>query len=155
MSEPKLKSFEISKRAVWEAYRERRVKANKGGAGVDGESMAEFEVDLKDNLYKLWNRLSSGSYFPPPVRAVEIPKRDGSSRTLGVPTVADRIAQTVVRGYLEPGVEPVFHEDSYGYRPGRSAHQALRVCRERCWRADWVLDMDIRSFFDSVPWSWS
>ena len=150
MSEPKPKSFEISKMAVWEAYR--RVKTNKGGAGVDGESMAEFEVDLKANLYKLWNRLSSGSYFPPPVRAVEIPKRDGSSRTLGVPTVADRIAQTVVRGYLEPDVEPVFHEDSYGYRPGRSAHQALRVCRERCWRNDWVLDMDIRAFFDSVPW---
>ena len=132
MSEPKLKSFEISKMAVWEAYR--RVKANKGGAGVDGESIAEFEQDLKGNLYKLWNRLSSGSYFPPPVRAVEIPKRDGSSRTLGVPTVSDRIAQTVVRGYLEPCVEPVFHEDSYGYRPGRSAHQALGVCRERCWR---------------------
>jgi RNA-directed DNA polymerase len=150
VSEPKPKSFEISKMAVWEAYR--RVKTNKGGAGVDGESMAEFEVDLKANLYKLWNRLSSGSYFPPPVRAVEIPKRDGSSRTLGVPTVADRIAQTVVRGYLEPCVEPVFHKDSYGYRPGRSAHQALRVCRERCWRADWVLDMDIQAFFDSVPW---
>jgi len=150
VSEPKPKSFEISKMAVWEAYR--RVKENKGGAGVDGESMAEFEVDLKANLYKLWNRLSSGSYFPPPVRAVEIPKRDGSSRTLGVPTVADRIAQTVVRGYLEPDVEPVFHEDSYGYRPGRSAHQALRVCRERCWRNDWVLDLDIRAFFDSVPW---
>ncbi len=150
MSEPKLKSFEISKMAVWEAYR--RVKANKGGAGVDGESIAEFEQDLKGNLYKLWNRLSSGSYFPPPVRAVEIPKRDGSSRTLGVPTVSDRIAQTVVRGYLEPCVEPVFHEDSYGYRPGRSAHQALGVCRERCWRNDWVLDMDIRKFFDSVPW---
>jgi RNA-directed DNA polymerase len=150
VSEPKPKSFEISKLAVWEAYR--RVKKNKGGAGVDGESMAEFEVDLKANLYRLWNRLSSGSYFPPPVRAVEIPKRDGSSRTLGVPTVADRIAQTVVRGYLEPGVEPVFHEDSYGYRPGRSAHQALRVCRERCWRNDWVLDLDIRAFFDSVPW---
>jgi len=150
VSEPKPKSFEISKVAVWEAYR--RVKKNKGGAGVDGESMAEFEVDLKANLYRLWNRLSSGSYFPPPVRAVEIPKRDGSSRTLGVPTVADRIAQTVVRGYLEPGVEPVFHEDSYGYRPGRSAHQALRVCRERCWRNDWVLDLDIRGFFDNVPW---
>ncbi|MGB0093838.1 MAG: reverse transcriptase domain-containing protein, partial [Solirubrobacteraceae bacterium] len=149
MSEPKPKSFEISKRAVWEAYR--RVKANKGGAGVDGESMAEFEVDLKDNLYKLWNRLSSGSYFPPPVRAVEIPKRDGSSRTLGVPTVADRIAQTVARGYLEPGVEPIFHPDSYGYRPGRSQHDALRVCRERCWRRDWVLDLDLKSFFDSVP----
>ena len=150
MSEPKPKSFEISKWAVWEAYR--RVKANKGGAGVDGESIAEFEVDLKDNLYRLWNRLSSGTYFPPPVRAVQIPKRDGSSRVLGVPTVADRIAQTVVRGYLEPDVEPVFHEDSYGYRPGRSAHQALRVCRERCWRNDWVLDMDIKSFFDRVSW---
>ena len=145
MSEPKPKSFEISKWAVWEAYR--RVKANKGGAGVDGESMAEFEQDLHGNLYKLWNRLSSGSYFPPPVRAVEIPKRDGSSRTLGVPTVADRIAQTVVRGYLEPDVEPVFHEDSYGYRPGRSAHQALRVCRERCWRSDWVLDLDSEVVF--------
>jgi RNA-directed DNA polymerase len=150
VSEPKPKPFEISKWAVWEAYR--RVKANKGGAGVDGESIAEFERDLHGNLYKLWNRLSSGSYFPPPVRAVQIPKRDGSSRTLGVPTVADRIAQTVVRGYLEPGVEPVFHVDSYGYRPGRSAHDALRVCRERCWRNDWVLDMDIRSFFDTVSW---
>jgi RNA-directed DNA polymerase len=150
VSEPKPKSFEISKWAVWNAYR--RVKANKGGAGVDEQSMAEFEQDLSGNLYKLWNRLSSGSYFPPPVRAVQIPKRDGSSRTLGVPTVADRIAQTVARSYLEPDVEPVFHEDSYGYRPGRSAHQALRVCRERCWRQDWVLDLDLRSFFDSVPW---
>ena len=150
MSEPKPKSFEISKWAVWEAYR--RVKANKGGAGVDEQSIQEFEEDLHGNLYKLWNRLSSGSYFPPPVRAVEIPKRDGSSRTLGVPTVADRIAQTVVRGYLEPGVEPCFHPDSYGYRPGRSAHDAIGVCRERCWRNDWVLDMDIRKFFDSVSW---
>jgi RNA-directed DNA polymerase len=146
----KPKSFEISKRAVWEAYR--RVKANKGAAGVDGESIEAFERDLKGNLYKLWNRLSSGSYMPPPVRAVEIPKKDGSSRMLGVPTVADRIAQTVVRGYLEPSVEPVFHRDSYGYRPGRSALDAVGVCRERCWRQDWVLDMDIRSFFDSVPW---
>ena len=150
MSEPKPKSFEISKWAVWEAYR--RVKANKGGAGVDEQSIAEFGVALKDNLYKLWNRLSSGTYFPPPVRVVEIPKRDGSSRTLGVPTVTDRIAQTVVRSYLEPSVEPVFHEDSFGYRPGRSAHDALRVCRERCWRNDWVLDIDIKSFFDSVRW---
>jgi RNA-directed DNA polymerase len=150
VSEPKPKSFEISKRAVWEAWL--RVKANKGAAGVDEQSIAEFERDLSGNLYKLWNRLSSGSYFPPPVRAVAIPKRDGSSRTLGVPTVADRIAQTVVRSYLEPSVEPVFHEDSYGYRPGRSAHDALGVCRERCWRADWVLDMDIRKFFDTVPW---
>ncbi len=150
MSEPKLKSFEISKRAVWEAWL--RVKANKGAAGVDEQSITEFEADLKGNLYKLWNRLSSGTYFPPPVRAVQIPKRDGSLRVLGVPTVADRIAQTVVRGYLEPSVEPVFHEDSYGYRPRRSAHDALRVCRERCWRNDWVLDMDIRAFFDSVSW---
>jgi RNA-directed DNA polymerase len=150
VSEPKPKSFDISKWAVWEAYR--RVKANKGGVGVDEQSMAEFEEDLHGNLYKLWNRLSSGSYFPPPVRAVEIPKRDGSSRTLGVPTVADRIAQVVARSYLEPCVEPVFHEDSYGYRPGRSAHDALGVCRERCWRQDWVLDLDLKSFFDSVPW---
>jgi RNA-directed DNA polymerase len=151
VSEPKPKPFVISKRAVWEAWL--RVKANKGAAGVDEQSVAEFERDLKGNLYKLWNRLSSGSYFPPPVRAVEIPKRDADGvRTLGVPTVADRIAQTVVRSYLEPEVEPVFHEDSYGYRPGRSAHDALGVCRERCWRNDWVLDIDIRKFFDSVPW---
>jgi RNA-directed DNA polymerase len=149
VSEPKPKSFEISKWAVWEAYR--RVKANGGAAGVDEQSLAEFERDLKGNLYKLWNRLSSGSYFPPPVRAVEIPKRDGGSRVLGVPTVADRIAQTVVAGYLEPGVEPIFHPDSYGYRPGRSALGAVGVCRERCWRQDWVLDLDLESFFDSVP----
>jgi group II intron reverse transcriptase/maturase len=118
---------------------------------LERESLAEFGEDLHGNLYKLWNRLSSGSYFPPPVRAVEIPKRDGSPRMLGVPTVADRIAQTVARGYLEPGVEPHFHPDSYGYRPGRSALDAVGVCRERCWRHDWVLDLDIRSFFDSVP----
>jgi len=129
-----------------------RVKANKGAAGVDEQSIAEFEQGLQGNLYKLWNRLSSGSYFPPPVRAVEIPKRDGGSRVLGVPTVADRVAQTVVRSYLEPLVEPVFHRDSYGYRPGRSAHDALGVCRERCWRSDWVVDLDIRKFFDTVPW---
>src|SRR5829696_3118289 len=149
VSEPKPKSFDVSKWAVFEAYR--RVKANRGAAGVDEQSLAEFERDLKGNLYKLWNRRASGSYFPPPVRAVEIPKRDGSLRMLGVPTVADRIAQTVVRGYLEPGVEPIFHPDSYGYRPGRSALDAVGVCRERCWRRDWVLDLDIRSFFDSVP----
>jgi RNA-directed DNA polymerase len=149
VSEPKPKSFDVSKRAVWEAYR--RVKANKGAAGVDEQSILEFEGDLHGNLYKLWNRLSSGSYMPPPVRAVEIPKRDGSPRILGVPTVADRIAQTVVRGYLEPGVEPIFHPDSYGYRPGRSALDAVGVCRERCWRQDWVLDLDLKSFFDSVP----
>jgi RNA-directed DNA polymerase len=149
VSEPKPKSFEISRWVVWEAYR--RVRANRGAAGVDEQSIEEFERDLKGNLYKLWNRLSSGSYFPPPVRAVEIPKRDGSSRMLGVPTVADRIAQTVVAGCLEPGVEPFFHPDSYGYRPGRSALDAVGVCRERCWRSAWVLDLDLKSFFDSVP----
>ena len=149
MSEPKPKPFEISKWAVWEAYR--RVEANKGAAGVDEQSIAEFERDLKGNLYKLWNRLSSGSYLPPPVRAVEIPKRSGGSRVLGVPTVADRIAQTVVAGYLEPEVEPHFHPDSYGYRPGRSALDAVGACRERCWQEDWVVDLDLKSFFDSVP----
>lgn len=149
MSEPKQKSFDISKQAVWDAWL--RVKANKGAAGVDEQAVTEFERDLSGNLYKLWNRLSSGSYFPSPVREVRIPKRDGSPRVLGVPTVADRIAQTVVRGYLEPGVEPVFHPDSYGYRPGRSALDAVGVCRERCWRQDWVLDLDLKSFFDSVP----
>jgi reverse transcriptase-like protein len=150
VSEPKLKAkpFVISKRVVWEAYK--RVKANQGAAGVDGESIEEFEADLQGNLYKLWNRLSSGSYFPPPVRAVEIPKQDGRMRVLGVPTVADRVAQTVVALYLEPGVEPVFHPDSYGYRPGRSALEAVAVCRQRCWRNDWVIDLDIRSFFDSL-----
>lgn len=129
MSEPKPKTakpFDISKRVVWDAYE--KVKANHGASGVDGESIEEFEEDLKGNLYKLWNRLSSGSYFSPPVRGVEIPKKAGGSRTLGVPTVADRIAQTVVRAYLEPEVEPHFHPDSYGYRPGRSTHDALAAC---------------------------
>lgn len=152
MSEPKPdgKPFGISKRLVWEAYR--RVKANKGAAGVDGESIEEFERDLAGNLYKLWNRLSSGSYFPPPVRAVEVPKAGGRGvRVLGVPTVVDRVAQTVVKMYLEPGVEPVFHLDSYGYRPRRSALDAVVRCRQRCFRSDWVLDLDIRAFFDSVP----
>ncbi|MGH8991548.1 MAG: group II intron reverse transcriptase/maturase [Acidimicrobiia bacterium] len=147
MSEPK--PFDISKWVVWEAFL--RVKANQGAAGVDGESIAEFEEDLKGNLYKLWNRMSSGSYFPPPVRAVEIPKKAGGVRTLGVPTVADRVAQTVVRMYLEPEVEPVFHPNSYGYRPRRSALDALAACREWCWRKDWVIDLDIRAFFDSIP----
>jgi RNA-directed DNA polymerase len=149
VSEPKPKSFVVSKRAVWEAWL--KVRANKGAAGVDGQSIVEFEANLAGNLYKLWNRLASGSYMPPPVRMVEIAKRDGSPRVLGVPTVADRIAQTVVAGYLEPVVEPVFHADSYGYRPGRSALDAVGVCRKRCWRQNWVLDLDIRAFFDSVP----
>lgn len=153
MNEPKLqdKPFQIEKMTVWEAYR--RVRANKGAAGVDEQSIAAFEEDRDRNLYKIWNRLSSGSYFPPPVKAVEIPKAGGKGvRVLGVPTVADRIAQTVVRMYLEPEVEPIFHPDSYGYRPGRSALDAVGTCRKRCWRADWVIDLDIRAFFDTVPW---
>ena len=154
MSEPKPdgKPFAISKRLVWEAWL--RVKANKGAAGVDEESIEEFEANLKGNLYKLWNRMSSGSYMPPPVLAVEIPKKGGRGvRTLGVPTVADRVAQTVVRLYLEPVVEPMFHPDSYGYRPRRSALDAVGRCRERCWRYDWAIDLDVRSFFDSLDHS--
>jgi group II intron reverse transcriptase/maturase len=145
------KPFDISKWEVWEAYRQ--VKANKGASGVDGCSIEDFEVDLKNNLFRVWNRMSSGSYFPPPVKAVEIPKPHGSgTRTLGVPTVADRIAQTVVARRLEAKVEPIFHPDSYGYRPGRSALDAVAVCRRRCWRKDWVIDLDVQKFFDSVPW---
>lgn len=148
LSEGNGKPFDISKWVVWEAWLS--VKANQGAAGVDEESIEEFGKDLKGNLYKLWNRLSSGSYFPPPVRAVEIPKKAGGVRLLGVPTVADRVAQTVVRMYLEPEVEPLFHPDSYGYRPGRSALDAVEQCRQRCWRHDWVIDLDIRAFFDSI-----
>ena len=144
------KPFKIPKREVWEAFK--RVKANQGAAGVDGQSIAEFEANLSGNLYKLWNRLSSGSYFPPPVRRVDIPKANGGTRPLGVPTVADRIAQEVARRYLEPIVEPVFHSDSYGYRPGKSAIEAVRTARERCWRYNWVLDLDIKGFFDSIDW---
>jgi group II intron reverse transcriptase/maturase len=145
------KPFDISKREVWEAYE--KVKANKGAPGVDGCSIDEFEKDLKNNLYKIWNRMSSGSYFPPPVLAVEIPKpHGGGTRILGVPTVADRIAQTVAARRLEEKVEPIFHPDSYGYRPARSALDAVGRCRERCWRYDWVIDLDIQKFFDSVPW---
>ena len=143
------KPFDIPKTLVWNAYQ--RVKANKGAAGVDGQSLAEFEQDEKDNLYKLWNRLSSGSYFPPPVKAVEIPKRGGGVRILGVPTVADRIAQTAVAMVLNPQVEQVFHRDSYGYRPGRSALDAVEVCKQRCWGQPWVIDLDIQGFFDNVP----
>jgi RNA-directed DNA polymerase len=145
------KSFEISKLGVWEAYR--KVRANRGAPGVDEVSLAEFEKDLKGNLYKIWNRMSSGTYFPPPVRAVEIPKGHGKGvRVLGVPTVGDRVAQTVVAGVLEERAERIFHRDSYGYRPGRGALDAVAACRERCWRYDWVVEFDIRSFFDSVPW---
>ena len=142
------KPFAISKRLVGEAYK--RVKANQGAAGVDAESVEQFERKLEDNLYKIWNRMSSGTYFPRPVRTVAIPKKDGGKRKLGIPTVADRIAQTVVALYLGPLVEAQFHPDSYGYRPNRSAHQALGVARERCWRYDWVIDLDIRGFFDNL-----
>ena len=143
------KSFEIPKELVWEAYR--RVVANKGAAGVDGQSVADFEADLKNNLHKIWNRMSSGTYFPPPVKAVEIPKpHGGGTRVLGVPTVADRIAQTVVALALEPRTESIFHDDSYGYRPNRSALDALEKCRLRCQKKDWVLDLDVQKFFDSV-----
>ena len=146
------KSFRISKWEVWRAWE--KVRANKGAPGVDGCSIEEFEKDLKGNLYKIWNRMSSGSYFPPPVRAVEIPKlHGGGTRILGVPTVADRIAQTVVAARLEQVVEPKFHPDSYGYRPGRSALDAVGRCRERCYKTDWVVDLDIQKFFDSVPWT--
>jgi len=142
------KPFSISKKVVWEAYK--RVKANQGAAGVDSESVEEFERDLKNNLYKIWNRMSSGTYFPPPVRSVAIPKKDGGERRLGIPTVSDRIAQTVVKLYLEPLVEPHFHPDSYGYRPKKSAADALATARQRCWRHDWVIDLDIRGFFDNL-----
>lgn len=145
------KPFDIPKRLVWEAFQ--HVKANQGAAGVDGQSIEEFEARLADNLYKLWNRLSSGSYMPPPVRRVDIPKASGGTRPLGIPTVADRIAQEVVRRILEPVLEPMFHPDSYGYRPGRSAIDAVRTARERCWRYDWVVDLDIKGFFDSIDWS--
>jgi group II intron reverse transcriptase/maturase len=147
----KAKPFCISKREVWEAYQQ--VKANRGAAGVDGQSMREFEADLKNNLYRIWNRMSSGSYLPPPVLRVDIPKDGGAgTRPLGIPTISDRIAQTVVKRYLESLVEPVFHDDSYGYRPGRSAHQALNVARRRCWDYEWVLDLDIKNFFGSIDW---
>jgi RNA-directed DNA polymerase len=145
------KPFDITKQEVWQAYL--KVAANKGAAGVDGVGLAEFESDLKSNLYKIWNRMSSGSYFPPPVRAVEIPKAHGAgTRTLGVPTIGDRIAQTVVAARIEAAVEPRFHPDSYGYRPRRGALDAVGTCRERCWRYDWVVDLDIQKFFDTVPW---
>jgi len=142
------RSFKLSKFVVWDAYL--AVKANKGSAGIDGQTMEDFESDLKNNLYKIWNRLSSGSYFPPPVRRVEIPKSNGKLRPLGIPTISDRIAQMVIKKRLEPVVEPYFHDDSYGYRPGKSALDAIAQARRRCWRDDWVLDMDIRGFFDAL-----
>jgi RNA-directed DNA polymerase len=142
------KPHEIAKRTVWEAYQ--LVRANRGAAGVDDETIAMFEQNLSRNLYKLWNRMSSGSYFPPPVKQVEIPKAKGGTRKLGVPTVSDRVAQTAVKLMIEPILDPLFHEDLYGYRPGKSAKQAIAVTRERCWRYDWVVEFDIKAAFDQI-----
>jgi len=142
------KPFKIPKALVWEAFQ--RVKANGGSAGVDGESIEEFEKSLGDNLYRLWNRMGSGSYFPPPVKAVPIPKKSGGTRRLGVPTVADRVAQTVVKLVLEPVLEPVFDRDSFGYRPGRSALDAVELVRRRSWKYDWVVEFDIKGLFDNI-----
>jgi RNA-directed DNA polymerase len=151
MPKPNDKPFAIPKQLVWEAYR--RVAANKGAPGVDGQALEEFESDLKNQLYRIWNRMSSGTWFPPPVRAVEIPKPHGDGvRVLGVPTIADRIAQTVAAMFLEPLVEPRFHPDSYGYRPGKAALDAVGTCRARCWEYDWTIDLDVQKFFDEVPW---
>jgi RNA-directed DNA polymerase len=144
----KTKPFSIRREVVWEAYK--KVKSNKGSAGVDDVSIEEFEKELKNNLYKIWNRMSSGSYFPPPVKLVEIGKRDGGVRPLGIPTVGDRVAQMAVKIMLEPSIEPYFHPDSYGYRPGKSALDAVGKARERCWRYNWVLDLDIKGFFDNL-----
>ena len=142
------KPYEISKYLIMEAFQ--RVKANHGSAGIDGVSISVFEKNLKDNLYKIWNRMSSGCYFPPSVKLVEIPKPNGDKRPLGIPTVGDRVAQMAAVMILEPQVEPCFHEDSYAYRPKRSAHDAIAKARERCWKYDWVLDMDISKFFDTI-----
>ena len=142
------KPFRISKRALWMAYK--KVKANKGAAGVDAETIAQFDQHLKRNLYKVWDRMSSGSYLPPPVKQIEIPKKSGGKRTLGIPTVSDRIAQMTVKLYMEPMIEPHFHADSYGYRPGKSAQAALAVTRQRCWKYDWVVEFDIKGAFDNI-----
>jgi RNA-directed DNA polymerase len=145
------KPFQITKQEVWDAWL--KVKGNKGAPGIDGVGLAEFGKDLKGNLYRVWNRMSSGTYFPPPVKAVQIPKpHGGGTRVLGVPCIADRIAQTVAAARLEKAVEPVFHPGSCGYRPGRNALDAVAACRKRCWEYDWVVDLDIRKFFDSVRW---
>jgi group II intron reverse transcriptase/maturase len=142
------KPFMIDKRLVYEAYK--AVRSSKGGAGVDGQTIEAFEADLKNNLFKIWNRMASGSYFPPPVRAVAIPKKTGGERILGVPTVSDRIAQMVVKQTIEPELDAIFLADSYGYRPGKSALDAVGVTRQRCWKYDWVLEFDIKGLFDNI-----
>ena len=147
-SQTKAKSFTITKREIYQAWL--KVKINAGACGIDGEGIADYEAKLSKNLYKLWNRMSSGTYFPKAVRRVEIPKKDGGVRPLGIPTVNDRIAQEVVRARLDPLIEPYFHQDSYGYRTGRSGIDAIRTCRKRNWKYDWVLDVDIKQFFDSI-----
>lgn len=139
------KPYDISKQVVMPAFK--RVKANKGSAGIDGQDLKEFENDLKRNLYKIWNRMSSGSYFPPPVKLVEIPKKSGGKRGLGIPTVGDRVAQMVVKMYLEPKVETIFHEDSNGYRPNISDIDAIGQARKRCWEYDYVIEFDIKGLF--------
>lgn len=142
------KPFIVPKRLIWDAWKQ--VKANGGSGGVDDVSISEYEEDLESNLYKLWNRMSSGSYMPPAVKAVPIPKKSGGTRVLGVPTVADRVAQTAVKLVLEPVLDPLFHPDSYGYRPGKSAHDAVETTRKRCWKYDWVVEFDIRGLFDNI-----
>jgi group II intron reverse transcriptase/maturase len=142
------KPFMIDKRQVYEAYK--AVRSSNGGAGVDGQTIEAFEADLKSNLYKIWNRMCSGSYFPPPVRAVAIPKKTGGERILGVPTVSDRIAQMVVKQMIEPELDPLFLADSYGYRPRKSALDAVGVTRQRCWKYDWILEFDIKGLFDNI-----
>jgi RNA-directed DNA polymerase len=152
MSEEKTKSFAVSKEMVYESYL--KVCFKDGGAGIDKETIDKFNRDLKGNLYKIWNRMSSGSYFPPAVRTVLIPKKQGGMRPLGIPTVGDRIAQGVVKDYLEPILEPLFHVSSFGYRPGRSAHDALSQCRHNCLQYPWLIDLDIRGFFDNISHDW-
>lgn len=143
-----VKAFEIPKSLVWKSYLE--VRKNRGAAGCDGQTIKQFDENRNRNLYKIWNRLSSGSYFPPPVREKKIPKGDGKERTLGIPTVSDRIAQGAVKLFMEEQLDPIFHSDSYGYRPEKSAHQALKQCAQRCWQYNWVLEIDISAFFDNV-----
>lgn len=142
------KSIPISRQMVWQAYQ--KVRSNKGSAGVDAVSMQEFDANRSKHLYKLWNRMASGSYFPPPVKEVEISKKDGSIRKLGIPTISDRVGQTVVKMFIEPRLEAIFSPNSYGYRPNKNAHQALQKARENCWKQDWVIDLDIKGFFDNI-----
>jgi RNA-directed DNA polymerase len=152
MNEEKTKSFAVRKDMVFNSYL--KVCDKNGGAGIDKETIERFNKDLSSNLYKVWNRMSSGCYFPPAVRTVLIPKKQGGTRPLGIPTVSDRIAQGVVKDYLEPILEPLFHVNSFGYRPGRSAHDALVRCNHHCMHYSWVVDLDIKGFFDNISHEW-